>query len=207
MKNKLIILLLFLATAAVIANDPERGFDPRDAGDLSDLLKHSEVRKELEIVDEQIRALEGGTSVAVKLLKDFEAERPRLTPTEEQKRSEEVLLEIRKAHFKAQQEALLPHQVDRLEQLRWQFQTLMNPVETYDRAVKLTDEQKKEMKAKAAELRQQLVDTMWQVHLRSQAELMEIMTEEQQAQWKGMTGNQFKFNPNSTMSPMRTFRF
>jgi hypothetical protein len=157
------------------------------------LVNRADVRKELEFVDDQILAFQQGLEADRKKARESEKQLDRLPLLERGQRALQVLHELQEGKRKLRQEVLLPHQVQRLTELRWRYRSIDDPIRTFDQAVELTDEQVAQMRATELELHADLYEKLRSFHLRSQREILEVLTPEQRAQWEELSGEDFEF--------------
>jgi hypothetical protein len=159
------------------------------------------VQKELEMTDEQIELIKelgegrnrgGGV--------DREALRAEMEGLSDEERTAKIK-EMRESRSKEQMESLgeilLPHQMDRLNQLSVQAsaqngaRSLLNG--PLAEKLNITDEQKEELRETAEELQKKFNDEVTKLREEMQAKLIEKLTTEQQAELKEITGEKFTF--------------
>jgi hypothetical protein len=166
-------------------------------GGLADLARRSDVRKELELLDDQIQKLDK--------LNETRGERMRqMFSGMEDVPREQRFEKMRELGQKEQQQTereleqiLLPHQMRRLKQLELQtrsrggVQALLG-----DRAAEelgLSPEQKEKLQKRAAELEEQLRQKTAELRKQNQDELLRLLTPQQRAKWKDLVGDPFEF--------------
>ena len=173
-------LLAFAAATSICLSLPavELPGDP-DLRDDSELVNRSDVQKDLELLDEQVHGLKRNLAQFKERHRQWEARMASLPPDERIKGTSQLLSELLEDKRQLRQEILLPHQLSRLVQLRWQYRALNDPIKTFDQTLKLTDEQKAQMRGKESELGDELLKKMRSFHARSQREILDILTPEQ----------------------------
>lgn len=167
-----------------------------------ELLAREDVRKELDLVDEQVKQLEG--------LRDRFRTRVReaIAQIREQRSSadgssEQVRDELRKAieqvNADIQKEVsriLLPHQTKRLEQLALQFRMRGGVTAFGAEAVQqlgITEQQREQLRTKSEELDRDIRRKVAEMRRQAQDELLSLLTPEQQAKVREMLGEPFEF--------------
>jgi Spy/CpxP family protein refolding chaperone len=169
-------------------------------------LQDESVRKELDLVDEQVTKL---TDLATRLREDIQAQFQGvdfgsfrdLSEEERNARMAEIRAKTDKITADAQKEidaVLLPHQRERLKQLGVQSQMRFGA----DRALSggtlaeelgITDEQKEKLAAKQQEIQAGLQEKIAKLQAEARDELFSVLTSEQQAKLKAMIGKPFTF--------------
>ncbi|MEX2173405.1 MAG: hypothetical protein WD872_03530 [Pirellulaceae bacterium] len=180
------------------------GFGGQPGGGVTGLLQDENVRKELDLVDEQVTKLR---EIGDKLQEesrgqfDFGALRE-LSEDERNARLAEMREKTQKLSEAAQREineVLLPHQRERLNQIQVQSQMRFGA----DRALAsgtlaenlgITDEQKEKLEAKQREVQAALQEQIEKLRAESQNELFSVLSPEQQAKLKQMIGAPFTFS-------------
>ncbi len=155
-------------------------------GSLS-LLERADVRKELELLDDQIEELKGLRS-GMDMRSMFAGVRD--LPREEQRaKMTELMTAARKKIEDKVNGVLLPHQATRLKQLAVQF-ALQRPggvtSGTVAKELGISDQQREQLRAKAQKLQAELQKKL-------QAELVKELTPAQQAKLKELVGKPFTF--------------
>ena len=172
------------------------------------LLSDGRVQEELELVDDQIDQLdEIQSSQRDEMREMFMGMRDRFRdmPREERQTAMEDIREEMKSasesYVNQAKEVLLPHQVTRWEQLKFQseaqraggadrFMTSGSIAEKLN----ITDEQIEAMKEKAAEVRETMQEKIAAIRAEARDELLSVLTPEQQAQYKELAGDSFTFD-------------
>jgi len=182
------------------------GFGGPGGGGASQLLQDESVRKELDLVDEQVSKL---TDIATKLREDVQAvyqgidfgSLRNLSEAERDARMAELGEKAQKITAEGQKEidaVLLPHQRERLKQLMVQSQMRFGA----DRALTggtlaeelgITAEQKEKLAAKQQEVQAGLQEKIAKLQEEARDELFSVLTSEQQAKLKAMIGKSFTF--------------
>jgi Spy/CpxP family protein refolding chaperone len=190
----------------VIAQGPPGGFGRGGGGFDSSLmlLRDENVIKELEIVEgqqEKLRAL--GDKAREEMGSLFSGMRD-ASPEEREKRFAEIQdkLKAKQEELKKQvDEILLPQQRDRLKQLaiqsRLRFQSTGDAISSGDvaDALKLTDEQKEQLKEKQKTVEEEYRKEAEALRNKYRDKVLEVLTPEQKAKWKELVGNSFEFAP------------
>lgn len=203
-KHCLILTGMSLLSGTLFAQMPGN----RDRSDKSLLLRRNDVAHELELVDDQVKAMKGVDAKFQRLHSDLRAKRSNMQdvtdPAERiaagQHRLEEtlsLLKQLQDAQSAMWNEVLLPHQHKRLDELCCQYQALDDRIDTFDRSVHLTDEQHSRLRAKEQDFRRELIAKLWDFHRRSQSEILDHLTPEQRLAWQKATGEEFKFETSS----------
>jgi SMC interacting uncharacterized protein involved in chromosome segregation len=131
---------------------------------------------------------------------DREALRAELEGLSDEERVAKIR-EMRDSRTKDQKEILneilLPHQMDRLEQIAFQASTqggarslLSGPVAE---KLKITDEQKEELRETAEELQKKFDEEVAKLRKEMQDKLLDSLTPEQRAEYEELTGEKFTF--------------
>lgn len=166
--------------------------DP-DLRDENLLVHRADVRKELELVDDQIVAFQQGLEADRKKARESEKQLDALPLVERGQKALQTLHKLQERKRKLLQEVLLPHQSQRLTELRRRYQALDDPIRTFDKALDLTEEQVARMRATETELHADLLEKLRSFHTRSQREILEVLTPAQRAQWQELSGEDFEF--------------
>lgn len=179
---------------------------PPGGGGATQLLQDENVRRELDLVDEQVSKLR---DIATKLQEDMQAQFQGfdfgslrdLSEEERNARFAEIRAKGEEVAAAAQKEiegVLLPHQRQRLEQLMVQSQMRFGA----DRALTsgtlaeklgITEEQKEALAKKQEEVQASLQEKLAKLRQEAQDELLSVLTTEQQAKLKSMIGEPFTF--------------
>lgn len=207
-KMAMAIGLATCLSSAVRAQGPGGG---RGMGGGS-LLSNKGVQKELKLTDEQIeKADKAATELREKMMEKF-AELRELEGDERQEKMASLQKEMAAASKKVSDEILKPEQAKRLEQITMQFgfqnggaQYLASNTEIADK-LKITDEQKNKLKdlvtearAKQQEMREagqggdpaEMRTKMMAFQKELQEKVNALLTAEQKAGWKELTGEPF----------------
>lgn len=188
----LFTLTFVLPCTALLAELPG---DP-DLREDADLVNRLDVQKELEFVDDQVRAFKQNNAALTKAFRDKEKQQASLPPAARAQAALQWLDDVLEEKRRLRQEVLLPHQLTRLTELRWQHRAVNDPIKAFAGAVELTSSQKAKMRTKERELREELLKKMRNFHLRSQREILDVLTPEQRIQWQKAVGKEFKFQPS-----------
>jgi len=185
-------LVLAMLAAPAFAQPVPPDSDLMDDGEL---LNRADVQQELELLEDQIQGLKNAAAGYLQKVKDLQRELSSLDPNVGAQRSRALLNEYLQVKSRARQELLLPHQLQRLAELRWQYRAVRDPIVAFDRAVGLSDEQKEQMRTKESELRQQLLRKVQTLHDRQEREVLDVLTPAQRREWQQQTGDTFNFQP------------
>jgi hypothetical protein len=176
-------------------------------GGATALLQDENVRKELDLVDEQISKLR---DVGDKLQEDTRAEfqgfdfgsLQGLSPEERDERFAPIRKKVEEINAAAQKEVdavLLPHQRERLKQIMVQSTMRFGA----DRALTsgtlaedlgITQEQKDALAKKQQEVQASMQEKMAKLRQEAEDELLSVLTPTQQAKLKSMIGQPFTFS-------------
>jgi Spy/CpxP family protein refolding chaperone len=175
-------------------------------GGATQLLQDENVRRELDLVDEQVSKLR---DIATKMQEDMQAQFQGfdfgslrdLSEEERTARFAEMRKKGEEVAASAQKEidgVLLPHQRERLKQLMVQSQMRFGA----DRALTggtlaeelgITEDQKEALAKKQEEVQASLQEKMAKLRQEAQDELLSVLTPAQQAKLKSMVGEPFTF--------------
>ena len=169
----------------------------------AELLRSDEVRKELELVDEQIEKLEKlGEEMRNEMREMFSGMRD-LSQEERQAKFTELRETMRKKGEELSEkvdQVLLPHQRDRLNQIRLQSQLRRSGTSgalTNDRiseTLGLSDEQKAKLREVQEKVDRELREKIEKLRDEGRNEILGILTPEQRAKWDEMMGDRFELN-------------
>lgn len=182
-----------------------QGFGRRGAGvagGTGGLLRRDDVRKELELTDEQLEDLqalnqERGGFDRRALREEMEG----LSDEERRERFTEIRNE-REAEVKEKLgEILLPFQVKRLEQISNQAASRGGSRSLLDGRIadklKITDEQKDKIREKAEKLQKEYEAKLEEMRKAMQEEILEELSSSQRKEYEEMMGEAFKFDNNN----------
>jgi|CXWL01.1.fsa_nt_gi Spy/CpxP family protein refolding chaperone len=181
------------------------GFGGR-GGQIEDLLRRDDVRKELELLDDQVQALDEITQRQRESGRDLFAGLQDLAPEARDAKMREIFA---KREAEMQQEldkVLLPHQSDRLKQLVAQYRArggVTQAIFSGDVATQLgiSEEKQEELRQVADELRKELDEKMRQLRKDVDEQFLAKLTPQQQAQWKEIMGEPFEFQGGGPGGP------
>ena len=198
-------LSLLLCTSDIMAQGRGRGgpagaggFARRGAGNNSQLLRRDDVRKELELTEEQIAELQdlgnnrGGMDRET-LRQEFEG----LSIEERRERMQELRKEREESAKTKLSEILLPFQMERLTQISNQMMarggsgSLING--PLSEKLKITDEQKDKIREKADKLQKEMTEKIAEMRAKMQEELLGELTSSQRREYEEMMGDKFEF--------------
>jgi hypothetical protein len=165
-------------------------------GGTTFLLQNADVRKELEIVDEQIEKIDA-------IREKQRADRPefdfRNATEEERTKFIEQMRERNTANTKEIEAVLLPQQRERLAQIglqmRIQQMGVVQALTTGDIAeqIGVTDDQKTKMEEAAAAAEKDLQDKIAKARTEARDKILGTLSSEQKDKVKKMLGTEFKF--------------
>ena len=206
-----VIGLVLIGTSSLNAQGgQDRG--RRGFGDDSGLrlLSSEQVQQELDLVEDQVEQLDELQSRQRDEMREmFMGMRGRFRDMDREDRQtavDDMREEMTKLNEKFSVEAkevLLPHQVTRWEQLK--FQSRARQAGGADRfmasdgiaeKLNITKEQLEAMKAKAEEIRVSVEEKIAAIRAEAQEELLSVLTPEQQEQYKSLAGESFAFENN-----------
>jgi Spy/CpxP family protein refolding chaperone len=171
------------------------GFGGFGGGGLADTLRRDDVRKELELLDDQVEKL---TKLAEARAGQMREMFSGMQDMSEEERRAEMQKRFEKARTESEKqigEILLPHQMKRLKQLSVQLR-LQGPgtgIEGVGDDIGLTEDQKEKLRAKAEQLREDLRKKMAEWRKQAQDEMVKMLTPDQQAKFKSLVGEPFEF--------------
>ncbi len=179
------------------------GFDFGGGGGMG-LLLQDDVRKELEIVDEQVTKLKDigdKTRDEVRALFSGLRDLPENEREAKMQENREKITKITEEAQKKVDEVLLPHQRERLKQIQVQTQLrfrgtadALSSKELTD-ALGLTEDQKKALADKAKEVQKDVDAKVEKVRQEGREQILSVLTTEQQEKFKKLMGEPFKFEP------------
>ena len=179
------------------------GFGP------TQLLSRQDVRKELELLDDQITQLEG---LEKKMRERMRDAFPRPTPpgqegTREPRRDQgpprvqtdfrQVFEKINKETRSELEKILLPHQLKRLDQISAQMQMQGTGMSLLmgnaARDVGVTDQQREELRSKVDAIEEERRKQESELRRKAREKVMQLLTPDQQKKLKDMIGEPFTF--------------
>ncbi len=195
------VLGVMLATSNSAYAQGRGGFNTDDG---IRLLSSERVQKELELVDDQIEQLEDLQTSQRDEMREMFMEM-REIPREERREAMEGLRtqmkELSDKHVNNVKEILLPHQVARWEQLKFQSKARRSggtdrllSSDSMAEQLNITEEQKEEMKEKAKEIRESMQEKIDAIRAEALEELLSVLTPEQQEQYRELAGESFTFD-------------
>ncbi len=204
--------LLALGTVLVsVASVEAQGRGQGRSGFGSDpglrLLTSEQVQRELDLVDEQIEQIDQLQLRQRNEMREmFKGMRDKFRNMDRDGREDamnnirEQMSSLNEKFAGEASEILLPHQVTRWEQLKFQSQARLAggadrfiASDTVAKKLNITEEQMAAMKAKAEEIRASVQEKIAKIRAEAQDELLSVLTPEQQEQYKSLTGDAFAF--------------
>jgi len=167
-------------------------------GRPEDLLRRDDVRKELELVDDQIKQLDELSARQREGGRDLFSGFQDLSREERGEKMREILAERAAETQKELDNILLPNQAERLAQLSVQFSMRGGASRALSgnqvaEELGITDEQKENIRKKSEELQKELNEKIAELRKEMQDEVMQELTAKQRAQWEEMVGDPFEF--------------
>ena len=165
-------------------------------GGLAEVLRREDVRKELELLDDQVAQLQKLAEGRRDQMRDLFSG---LRDVPQEQRGEKMRELFQKAQKDIEAEVgkiLLPHQMKRAKQLEMQLRLRGGLGRMNDQAAQdlgLTDDQKEQLRAKSDELEDAIRKKLAALRAEAQDELLKTLTPAQQAKWKEMVGEPFEF--------------
>jgi len=165
-------------------------------GGLAEVLRREDVRKELELLDDQVAQLQKLAEGRRDQMRDLFSG---LRDVPQEQRGEKMRELFQKAQKDLEGEIskiLLPHQMKRAKQLEMQLRLRGGLGRMNDQAAQdlgLTDDQKEQLRAKSDELEAGIRKKLAEMRAQAQDELLKSLTPAQQAKWKDMVGEPFEF--------------
>lgn len=185
-----ILALVSLLAWPINADEVPNKYDLRDD---STLLRRSDVRKEIELIDDQTEAFERAKMAMRERLEEFRQTLRSKTLEEKSVANKAHLVEMMRSQQATRQEVLLPHQLRRLAQLRWQYRAIDDPVKSIHQAFDVTDDQEQRLIEIEVEMRAKWLKEMWAFYRKSQQEILQVLTPQQRAAWEKKAGDEFQF--------------
>jgi len=208
----LFVFALVLAPAMVLAQPPGGPgggpggpgfFGGPGGGGMLGLVTRDEVQEEIQLVDEQrekVRTIveESGEKMRDEMRTLFEGMRD-LSDEERREKFGEIREKMEAMRSEVDGElkkALLPHQFERLKQIEFQARLQQRgeggmSVSAVADALELTDEQREKLEQRAEEVREELREKVRQAQSEALEKMLDVLTPEQQAKIKELTGDQF----------------
>jgi Spy/CpxP family protein refolding chaperone len=179
-------------------------------GGMAGLVARDEVQQELQLVDEQKDKVRTITDEARNKLRDqmrdMFTQARNLSDEERRARFGELRTKIETVSVetdKQLEKVLLPHQLDRLKQIDLQTKLQQRGAQALTsgdvaKALNLTDEQRDKLEKRAAEVQQELQTQIKKLQADARQKMLDVLTDDQQAQLKKMMGQQFDMpDPNA----------
>ncbi|MEX0793579.1 MAG: hypothetical protein WD045_10615 [Pirellulaceae bacterium] len=164
-------------------------------GDLVNLLNNEQIRREIEVVGDQMRDIESLRESTREKMREAFAGLREASPEERRERMANVQADIRKELGTI----LLPHQMERLNQISVQMQ--MRGQGGVARALSagplaeelgISDAQREELREKSQAAQEELREKIAELQKDAEEKLMSVLTTEQQEQLKKKMGEPFE---------------
>jgi hypothetical protein len=183
------------------------GFGGFGGGSLTDLLRRQDVRKELELLDDQVAKL---TDLEEKVRERMREAMASFRPPEGDRGQpggqrgagdgDDFRAAIEKVNKQTREDVgqiLLPHQMARLDQLAVQMRLQGGAASVLNRELMeklgVTDEQRDQLRTKAEEADQELQKKIAEIRREAQNQLISNLSADQQAKFKELVGEPFTF--------------
>lgn len=177
------------------------------AGSLN-LLRRQDVRKELELLDDQIRELESyGRQVQVRMQERFRQQMQELRDAEPEQRMQSIRETAKKLNTEIKEhvaQVLLPHQVQRLEQIERQQRMQGAGLAAWvgvAAELDISEQQRQQLRTKAVAIEQEMRRKFAELRRQAQDELLSVLTPEQQTEFRALMGKPFEFAPPEAPQP------
>ncbi len=183
--------------------------------DPTQMMFNPQVRKELELGDEQVAKLKDISKKFSKQLREqlrFDPGSGGRLDVDRIKNIRETLKTINAEREAAIGAVLLPHQSKRLKQISTQMKmqnrgaanTLTS--DAMAKELNIDDEQKKRLKKRAEELKKQVEEKIAKIKQEAQEELLEELSRSQREKLKEMTGDKFEYKRTNWRDRIRRVR-
>ncbi len=165
-------------------------------GGLAETLRREDVRKDLELLDDQVAQLQKLADGRRDQMRDLFSG---LRDVPQEQRGEKMRELFQKSQQDLEAEIgkiLLPHQMKRAKQLEMQLRLRGGLGRMGDQTAQelgLTDEQKEKLRGKSDQLEEEIRKKLAELRTQAQNELLKVLTPAQQAKWKDMMGEPFEF--------------
>lgn len=182
------------------------GFGGFGGGSETFLLSNTSVQKELDLLDDQIAKIRELSEKQREGARDLFSGFRDLNEEQRNAKMEEIRtkMQARNEETKKQLgEILLPHQMKRLseisrqQRIRGDGRSGSFSVDVVASELKLSDEQKEKLKAKAEEVQGKIRERLAKVRQEAENDILSVLTPEQRAQWKDLVGEAFDYQPTA----------
>jgi hypothetical protein len=193
------VAALFLCVSDATA---QRNFFENMGGRPQDLLRRSDVRKELELSDDQVEKLNGINNGRGEQMRELFSGLRDLSREEREEKFRDAVAKAAEESQKTIDDVLLSHQSKRLKQLAVQYRLRGGTTRTLSNSaiadeLEITDEQQEEIKEKSSELQEELNEKIAELREKMREELLRELTPKQRQAWKKMVGDTFTFERSS----------
>ncbi len=177
------------------------GFGGRTGGSIfggvTTLLRRDDVRKELDLLDDQIKDLENVQQEQMQGMRDLFGQMREMSSEQRTAKMREVGESLQK---KVNQ-ILLPHQIDRLKQIQLQMQLRGSAMgalgsETLQKELNITSDQKERIQARAQQVNDELRKKIEALRKEAQQKLLSELSPQQRSKFEQMIGAPFEFTDN-----------
>lgn len=205
-----VMALAFLLGATDVMAQPgggRGGRGGRGGGEDSSsrLLRNEAVQKDLELSDEQIELIEGLSQGRGGDRESIMAELDGLSGEERMEKIREIRDRRTEEMKKELDDILLPHQIERLEQIANQASAQGGARSLIGGSLAeklgITEDQKERLRSKAEELQREMNEKIAKLRAEMQDELLGELTADQRAQYREMMGEAFKFERSTRGGP------
>ena len=209
LKFTFLVMFGLLVSAELAMAQGFRGGPPGGGrgGSALGLLANEKVQAELELVDDQIKAIEGLSedmrNEMREMFSGMQDSFRNLSGTEREEFMNDIrtkMTDLNKDFENRAYEELLPHQIDRLKQLMFQSQTARSGgvtrgalPENLIEELGITEEQLEKMKEKAEKVREDLNEKIAKLRKQAEDEILSVLDAEQREKYRELTGDSFDF--------------
>ena len=167
-------------------------------GRPEDLLRRDDVRKELELVDDQIEKLEEFSNRQRESGRELFAGLRDLSREERAEKFREIFAKRAEESQKEIGKILLPHQTKRLGQLAVQYRMRSGTSRgltsgSVAEELGITEEQQEDIRKKAEEVQKELNEKIAKLREEARDDILQALTPQQRAKFKQMVGEPFEF--------------
>jgi vacuolar-type H+-ATPase subunit I/STV1 len=166
------------------------------------LLLRPDVRKELELLDDQVKQLEqAGERLRGQMRERFREAMESSQDMSRETRGEKIREIVQEVGAEIEDrigEILLPPQLQRLRQLELQMRLRGGLVraltsEQVADELEITEDQQARLRTKAQQVEEELREKIAELRKQAQDELLQVLTPEQRAEWRERIGDPFEF--------------
>jgi Spy/CpxP family protein refolding chaperone len=197
------MLMVLVISLAVLANNafaqPGRGGPGGfGGGGALGLLQNASVRKELELLDDQIAEIGKAAEASSARARELFANGDFRNLSEEERSAK--FAELREATQKEVDKILLPHQSERLKQIEFQISInrggrggVFSVNDELAEALDISDEQREKIGETAEQVAEELRAKLRELQEEARAKILATLTPAQQAKYKQLVGEPFEY--------------